>query len=138
MLARSFLTANELNISDHEYTALVSVLGMLERGEMTHTRVDYSEGMLAQFAPAYPFNMAQFCGSACCIAGWADQIHGTMMSRDCEFAYGSDIVDLFYVEDDGESVYDGTLEDITTAQAAYALRNFLTTGKANWIDVLGD
>ena len=134
MLACNYKTAKQLHIKATEHKALVAVLGMLERGEMTH--VDVSDPLnLFRVMPDYPFNMAAFCGTACCIGGWCDILYGTQFQRDSDHM-GSNIVDLLYVSN-GKIAVGTSLEDVTPAQAALALRNYLTTGKPQWAEVLG-
>ena len=132
MLAANFASAQQLRISDKERNALIDVLGRLERGELQHVQWDVEDDDLVGF------NMGTFkCGSVHCIGGWCDRLHGTSFadledSRDIP----PRLHDLLYVEIDGKYV-DHDLEDITVAEAAEALRNYLTTGAARWARIPG-
>ncbi len=148
MLARTFLTAEALGITDIQRDALIATLGMLERGELIHIQ--------DREMPGYPdvnlpngevwftghFNMSYWsykigCGTIACLGGTSAMVAGD------EHLWGD-----HHVEDD---VPDGPLErlfmpgglglldewkDITTEQAAMALSNYLTTGEARWEEVL--
>lgn len=129
MLAQNFKTPAELKISDAEFDALYKVLGMLERGEMVHelvpSRPEHSNG----------FNMAIVhfsteCGTACCIYGWAQQIY-PRFNPNMSDAVNIPLYDLFCVH--GRR---SRLQDITPAQAAIALRSYLTCGDPKWDEAL--
>jgi hypothetical protein len=144
MLAQNFKTPADLGISDREFGALTKVLGMLERGEVRHAPIDfhpswrddgnYYEGMKFQGL----FNMGSFaasspCGTACCIAGTCDMLFGTEFSK--RFSKGEKrpaLHELFASEEMGSR----ELSDIRPAQAAIALRSFLTHGEARWSEAV--
>lgn len=138
MLASSFLSADQLGLSPLQHEALIGVLRMLERGELRHVSVEPDYG---DYVVPDGFNMGVFsCGSVHCIGGWADRLYGTKFA-DLSLAWGEGqdrrflaTYELLY--GDHESAVD--LEDITVAQAAEALRNYLTTGNARWLQVLGE
>jgi len=65
MLARTFKTAAELGIQEHEANALQTVLYMLEDGEI-------KQSLLYMGAWTYEHS----CGTTHCIAGWANVIDG--------------------------------------------------------------
>ncbi len=63
MLAQNFKTAKELGLADAEVEALITVLGMLERGDIARAE----------------FHMGHFrheCRTPACICGWAHHISG--------------------------------------------------------------
>lgn len=62
MLAKTMKTAAELGIAEHEYNALVTVLYMMEDGQIPPERI-YMSGY--------------HCGTRHCIAGWANEIDKT-------------------------------------------------------------
>lgn len=127
MLARNFKTAKSLGITDQEISALIKVLGMLERGDLRDVDQDESCNN--------GFNMGTQgfgCGTPACIGGWV----ATIM----------DVPQMMYVDDYMESrrkpagitsLYWGTL-DASVQEAALALRNFLTEGHPRWSSVFAD
>jgi hypothetical protein len=131
MLAANFASAEQLCISDKERNALIDVLGRLERGELQHVQWDVADD------DHVGFNMGTFkCGSVHCIGGWADRLWGTSLSTGISPINRTALYNLLYVAHDGDELEDLVLEDITVAQAAEALRNYLTTGAARWAEVL--
>lgn len=131
MLAQNFKTAADLRLSELERDALITVLGMLERGELTHVPVrdlpssaDYKVGTFTGH-----FNMGEWeesydCGTVCCIGGTAELIGGIGFNLSGNIPLSN----LFYPA--------GNLDHITTDQAAKALRSFLSTGRARWRDAV--
>lgn len=134
MLASSFLSADQLSLSPGEHAALIGVLGMLERDELRHVSIDEDYG---DYVIQGAFNMGTFgCGSVHCIGGWADRICGTDF-RSLSLLSDQGNIRLYeLLFGDIDSAVE--LEDITVAQAAEALRNYLTTGNARWLQVLGE
>lgn len=127
MLMRNFLTPAELNISDQQFEALLKVLGMLERGELIwHSAVGRGDKLKTM-----RFNMNNWpvvhCGSVGCIGFWAEKIG--KVSFDV-FDLTAELDDLFY--NDIATINVNTKPE----EAAQALQNYLTTGKADWADVL--
>ena len=130
MLAQNFKTAEELGLADVEFGALVTVLRMLERGDIA----------------AAEFHMGHFrheCRTPSCICGWAHHIsngrafgelsaahHGPMMLYR-RFDQNPGLVALFRM-----TASRGSGGDITTAQAAIALRNYLTHGEPRWAEAV--
>jgi hypothetical protein len=119
MLAQNFKTATDLKIKDAGLSALIKVLGMLERGEIE----------------AEKFNMETVgqpdCGTAGCILGWTrtigiDEFFGLAVSA-CLPPLNKPLSALFYT---------GNAFGATREQAATALRSYLTTGDANWAEAL--
>lgn len=138
MLAQAFLPHTTLGLSQAERTALIKVLGVLERDELPHyERPGFSLVHADEEFNPVGFNMARFhanaaCGTVHCIAGLAEVLGGlglfTLTDRKM---LGKPLGDLFGI---GKSA--AALTDITPAQAAQALRNFLTTGAAGWKEIL--
>lgn len=134
MLAVNYQTPIALGISDVEFVALVNVLGMLERGDI----------------PAQQFNMwvpshDTECGTPACICGWARRLQpgARVFSHwNSDFTkreWPQQLCNLFVMGADWETcrVLDrGGFDPRSTAQAAIALRNYLTTGAPNWADAL--
>lgn len=131
MLAQSFLTAEELEITEAQKDALCKTLVLLETGKLQHFDMntisdDYFEN---EAAFSGHFNMATFgsnheCGTAACIAGTAELISGVQFVRECR---SDELEELFYV-----TSIDIEMNAITPSQAATALRSYLTTGDARW------
>src|ERR1700679_4104916 len=135
MLAQNFKSAADLNISDVEIQSLVAVLGMLEREELVHGETPLCT------KPRKPneFNMAatleNSCGTIACIAGWAHEVSGREAFPeivkgeigDWKLRANPALLGIF-----GIGRRHGVLYSITPAQAAAALRSYLTTGDACW------
>ncbi len=141
MLAQNFKTAEDLGIQDEELAALITVLGMLERGELKHVPDDSSRGAF----PVYPqhakvgmFNMnwwsnAVDCGTVCCIGGTVEAIMKKYLSDGS--SRNPHLRKLFYP---GNAIRDRDgYSGITPDQAAAAVRSYLTTGNANWRSAIG-
>jgi hypothetical protein len=140
MLAQSFKTAAQLQISKAEHETLVKVLGMLERGEIKPSpQRGRSLGFLpldklADYEIAEPefFDMrhvicASDCGTSCCILGWAQYV-----SDDAVFNYNHSnrgLGYLFYPNREG-------VDCTNPQQGAMALRNYLTSGFPRWREVM--
>lgn len=125
MLAQNFKTPADLGITAAEFDALVKVLGMLERGELTHDHWD---------CPSVPngFSMIEYitetqCGTVACIAGWADKIADTTFASRHLFNLPRALDELFSGPTRG---------DASPSQAAIALRNYLTHGEPRWDEAL--
>lgn len=142
MLAQNFKTPTALGISDIEFEALVKVLGMLERGDIRYsTKGNYSEGPKSKLAG---FNMWSFyadhaCGTIGCICGWAEDVGGlppySLVLKHTRTGKCAGLDSLFQGE---QVVFDYGSARITPAQAAIALRNFLTHGEPRWAEALAD
>lgn len=146
MLAQSFLRPEALGISEKEHRALVKVLGMLDRGELKfgkgYRRAALFSEVFARPKKPQAFQMALVaseteCGTACCIIGWA-----RILSKDERmFArrLSSELKDLCGL-DSGEcpspARWNYGNANIEPAQAAIALRNYLTTGEPRWDEAL--
>lgn len=141
MLARSFLSAADLGISDDEHDALIKVLHMLERNELRHAPTFDAEyeggGRWNATEPGNLFNMKWWlveseCGTAACIHGWAKMVaRPKVIFEDIRH---HPIEDLFIPTEC--LARDIRFDDVTPAQAAQALSSYLTTGKPNWSEAL--
>jgi hypothetical protein len=134
MLAQSFLDAEVLGLSEPKRAALITVLGMLERDELHHVPIEKIGGMASTPKFSGLFNMAYWtaeseCGTVCCMGGTAELISGQSFAG----ARTQALSKLFYLRDAAEGF---SYNAITPAQAARALRNFLTFGEARWTEVL--
>jgi len=135
MLARTFLTPEQLKISPKAHRALVLCLNAMERGELTH--VDVSNPTFVEESGTNftgHFNMAEWnaersCGTVACIGGTAELL-GEMDFFE-ETGANFALENLFY-----PVLHNTSLNDITVEQAHEALVNFLTTGSARWQEVL--
>ncbi|MPZ38756.1 MAG: hypothetical protein GEU95_11950 [Rhizobiales bacterium] len=135
MLANNFMTPLALGISDIEFDALVKVLGMLERGEI-------SDEQFTMRRVQHP------CRTPACLCGWANDVSagrafplyakpGLTMFSDARYGprwrdMPRPLLELFaYGRRPADPVYAAT-----PSQAAIALRNFLTQGQARWAEAL--
>jgi hypothetical protein len=130
MLAQNFKTPAELGIKSKEFDALFKVLRMLERDELVH--VDLTGDTI--YSPNMPnaFSMTMWkqetdCGTVGCIGGWAEKVGGVVFIR-----YPGALDRLFYPGSD--KVSEGY--EATPAQAAIALRSYLTTGEPCWAEAM--
>jgi hypothetical protein len=139
MLSRSFLTARKLGLSEKEHGALVSLLHMMERGELTYVNSVKNEANVhkpSKFDGL--FNMASYwspvrgksCKTAACIAGSCDSLFGTNF---VEYSLCGELGELFAPG----CVDQRSWKNITLIEAAQALSNFLTTGEARWEEIFG-
>lgn len=137
MLAQNFKSPAELQLNTHEHATLIKFLGMLEREELHHiNRQDMKR------SKDCGFNMSDFsneCGTVFCIAGWCDRLFGTTFVNRCGQRTGLD--DLFLMSDSFGGLQSlsskiDIMDNATPAQAAIAVRNFLTTGEPRWLEVL--
>jgi hypothetical protein len=143
---QNFMSAEALRLTGNEHRALIEVLGMLERGDVKHYQGEVDWEPMERYDPStINFNMANWastsdCGTVHCIGGFAQAIcqvnYGDVCSPSMSRRYVSEgLEDLFYP--DGEDDFPVLLDAITVDQAAAALRNYLTTGAPDWLDVLG-
>lgn len=137
MLAQNFKSASDLQISDVELSSLITVLGMLERGELVHEHYLYESD-----PDGDRFNMgvtleSGSCGTLGCIAGWAYIVSGKeafpeLVAEDWSSRFRNhELVKLF-----GIGQHTSWLARFTPEHAASVLRTYLTTGKADWNEVL--
>jgi hypothetical protein len=144
MLAQNFKTAKELNVSEQEHAALIDVLGRLERGELKHCTENFFEESYGNyFNMNYTYLCKQSsCGTMGCIGGWVGVLLGVeptdyVYAHEGEEGYeDTSLADLYFPRDTRGVML--PLDGITAELAAIALRNKLTTGKANWLEVLGE
>lgn len=125
MLAQNFKTAADLGITEDEQIALIQVLGMLERGELKYAESDRCRGENL-------FNMGTWgdgCRTPACIGGWVAHLLGV---------YQMDYVRQYSgwnaKADHGlrNLYWPGFYYGIKPANAAMALRSYLTIGDARW------
>jgi hypothetical protein len=102
-----FLSAEALGITESQRDALITVLGMMERGEITEET----------------FHMAMWCGTSCCIGGHASLVGGRNLFA-C--ARPRELEGLFYPR------VSGGFRVTNPRRGALALRSYLSTGTANW------
>src|SRR5512135_2604102 len=147
-----FKSAMELDLDEQEYAALVRILELLEGGMLTHYMYDPLSVLHTMIHKGYAkgdgcfvqipmrtlmyFNMTALavitqCGVVCSMLGAAE----TLLGR--EFAYPIEdnkrlaLRDLF-----GPTNIHERLGRITVAQAAKALRKYLTLGDAQWEQII--
>lgn len=133
MLAKTYLTAKELNISEGHRDALFKVLDILE-GDSIHYTVDVLPvDKLKDLPTGYEhyFNMAFWkephdCGTVACIGGMAEIVSGL----DFKFTHDHNIMYLFYPN------VGYKYNKITPKEGAQALKNYLETGFPRWKEVL--
>lgn len=142
MLAQSFKSSADLGITEPQLSALQKTLVLLETDKLSHfsrsnlIESDRQEAWIIPSLRPYSghFNMAAWssshpCGTACCIGGTAELV-GKLPTYELDDATNdnSALHELFYPSGVGGLNY-GL---ITPAQAATALRSYLTTGDARW------
>lgn len=133
MLAQNFMSAEALDLPAVERDAIVAVLGMLERGDIAADtlRMDVL------------LHQVDDCATVGCLCGWAHVVShgaafpelatpaGSMLAyfqRDMLRRRLPDPVGRLFCFGAWESVN----AEISLPQATTALRNFLTTGDAQW------
>jgi hypothetical protein len=124
-----FLSAQILSITDAQRDALIKTLMLLESGALVHTpthtpvpaKTKSSEQFTGHFNMAI-WNHTTDCGTICCIGGTAELIGNLRFNI---IDRPAALENLFYPRF-------APLSTITPAQAAVALRSYLTTGNANW------
>ncbi len=127
-----FLSAKALGIEHAEWEALIKTLWWLEHGKLPHTEVEnptFTE-FFAYSGTDTPkidgFNMlvwssrGEECGTVCCIGGTASHFLGRKITMN------HSLFDLFHPYEISN------WSKITPVHAAHALRNYLTTGRAQW------
>lgn len=138
MLAQNFKTAVDLKITDEELTALVKVLGLLEREELVHTIIpdDTSteeDETLKNIPNGFNMNYDGACGSVLCIGGWAAKFMNKVPDEYVALHRAYQVQDavtpltpLYWPSDEMDWDY------ITMPQAATVLRHFLVQGVVDW------
>jgi hypothetical protein len=123
---KEFLSATSLRISDDWLQALIKTLALMESGELMHIPLKEITPEVFERGPRL-FNMGQWeCGTVGCIGGTAEIVGHVNF-----WGYGSHaaLYNLFFPR---HPEYD----EITLEQATQALRNYLTTGSAQWESIL--
>jgi hypothetical protein len=134
MLAQSFLDASALSIPETHRQALMKTLVLLETGKLVHVaRAALINPVRGQKGFTGHFNMSHWrtgyeCGSVCCIGGTAEIVGDVLFG---DLPHNDGLGELFYAKSATIS-----LREINPAQAAIALRSYLTTGAANWEEAL--
>lgn len=122
MLAQNFKSATDLGLSDEEYRSLITVLGMLERGECIG--FDMSE-------------VEHDCGTPSCILGWARNVSGNKQLF-LNGAYERTTDSLFFPDDYGPRSGRLAIKCNDQEKGAMAVRSFLGTGKPRWAKALSN
>jgi hypothetical protein len=126
MLARSFLPAADLGISEVERDALIATLFGFERGEIDN------------------FTMRHFrenCGTPACICGWANYFSEGRAFAEVSSMSGVLATKRLYARLPKQLQYLFDIQGLpqqsgaTPAQAAAALSNYLTLGEPRWDEV---
>jgi hypothetical protein len=126
MLARSFLPATALGISEVEREALIATLYAFERGEVDN------------------FTMRHFresCGTPACICGWANYFSEGRAFMEVSSMSGTRAVKRLYrrLPKQLQLLFDiqgfPQQAGATQPQAAAALSNYLTLGEPRWEEV---
>ena len=131
MLAQNFKSAADLGITEPQLSALQKTLVLLETQKVIHVPDFQVLGYQSKEYTGH-FNMRSWrtkgdCGTVRCIGGTACAVSGNDSLFD-NWERRDDLHALFAPERD---IY-GPWNDITPAQAATALRSYLTTGDARW------
>jgi hypothetical protein len=136
MLAQSFQSAAELEISEAQKDALIKTLKLLETGKLTHAPIgnDYYPNT-GQFTGQFNmnhWNSVHPCGTVACIGGTAEMIGGVSFTETVRRnGYDGQLYRLFM-----PNLPDAQWNHITPEQAARALRSYLTTGDAKWAEAV--
>ena len=137
MIPNEFKSAEQLYLSEKQKEALVRTLELLENGKLLHVRdfcpeIDKKgEKFTGHFNMAY-WRAKDSCRTVACIGGTAELISGVKFLDPNKFIGGHfppKLNELFFRPT-------GHFNSKTPAQAAKALRNYLTTGDAQWSTVL--
>jgi hypothetical protein len=125
MLAQNFKTAQELGLAPAEHEALITVLRMLEREDIAREQ----------------FHMGRFqheCRTPACICGWAHHVSGGKAFPELSFRQGPLLLFRRLSQSTGAlfrlTAARNSGAEITPAQAAVALRNYLTEGEPRWAE----
>jgi hypothetical protein len=126
MLARSFLSATDLGISDAERDALVATLFAFERGEIQNFTMRH---------------LRETCGTPSCICGWANYYSGGQAFVEVSSMSPTLAVKRLHARLPKQLQYLFDIQGIpsqsgaTQVQAAAALSNYLTFGEPRWDEV---
>lgn len=139
MLAQNFKTPAALGIKDVEFDALVKVLGMLERGELVAVAKD-NFGLTSTEPIQNGFDMScirrgnSSCQTVGCIMGWCQ-----IISQRDDMFYGYDLSNVMTERRALQELFmfgSNSRYGVKPAQAAIALRSYLTHGEARWHEAL--
>jgi hypothetical protein len=151
MLMQNFKPAHELSLNAAQYDALCKTLVLLETGKITHIKTDpelkscWSLDKNNEFSGH--FNMRYWggligshyyrrgyeCGTISCIGGLAELVAGKPVFHNGSSTYNPDTLHYLF---NPSCIPVTQWDEITTEQAAQALRNFLTTGRPNWKEIV--
>ncbi len=120
MLAKNFMTAAALGLNEATQQALIRVLHALERGEISKHLFD----MRYVGKPE--------CGTPGCLIGWAYSLTDTKK----DLVFRQSLVPLTYPWLGAPPLSMERVKAITVAQAAFALRTYLTTGVIDWREAI--
>ncbi len=117
-----FKTADSLQLSEPQLSALKKVLRYLEQGKIP----------ASTFSMDFWHSKGHRCGSTHCIGGWAEKLSGVTFED-----HPPNLGKLFYPGTDvrNEKESDRAYR-ATRKEAAMALRNYLTFGKPRWRSVI--
>lgn len=130
MLAQSFKSAADLDITEPQRSALMKTLMLLETGKLQYRQVSEESDDSDEPTFCENFNMRFWrvkhpCGTIACIGGTAELI-GDVTFGDRMRKPG--LAQLFWPW----PMNNEQIAAITPAQAATALRSYLTIGDARW------
>jgi hypothetical protein len=134
MLAQSFKTAAELDLTDVRYDALCKVLAFFEQEKVEYRHYD---GMWGVPTEGEWFSMSTWiithgCGTVACIGGWAAQL------VDDRWVFGNhQEKDYWENHPRLRQLFCGSntkkfASQITVEEAARCLRTYLETGVVDW------
>ena len=130
MLAQNFKSAADLGITEPQLSALQKTLVMLETGKLVHALIGDgyfpNQGSFTGQFNMIHWNSRHDCGTVACIGGTAEMIGDVSFDKDM---YGNPPLYRLFMP---TSLPECSWNDITPAQAATALRSYLTTGDAKW------
>jgi hypothetical protein len=143
MLARSFKSAEELGMKEVERDALITVLGMMERGEIEDQKFNMNRYFFVKplITVSWDNSHPEDCRTPACICGWANHVSGGKAFPELVGGIGpgyrlpDDARVLFNIMHDSTMVVK-KVRKATVSQTAIALASYLTTGKANWKQAL--
>lgn len=134
MLMQNFKSAIDLGITDAQKDALAKTLVLLETGKLKH---EVPSSRASSYLPGLPFtghfNMTAWgspdpmCGTIACIGGTAEMVGNVLFGAWWE-SENDNLRNLFAPQRLARHKW----YDITSEQAATALRSYLTTGEARW------
>jgi hypothetical protein len=134
MLAQSFQSAEDLDISEAEKDALIKTLVLMETGKLTHAPIGdgyypHTGLFTGQFNMIH-WNAVHSCGTVACIGGTAELVGGVSFGKKT-MSENKQLYRLFMPD-----LPDALWNEITPKQAARALRSYLTTGNAKWDEAI--